>query len=580
LLTFFCLPKDIDINIIEYLTADPLFYELSAEDLKQLVNQSSQISLHKDEIVFEQYADGDSMYFIMDGDIIIYFISSNKHFIKLADLSVGEHFGEQSLLPGSTGLRSACAKAKTACTLLKISRDTFLSYFRQHTAIVKDLKKYGENQLRHALAQESALFRSIPLRDDVGHWLEEKMYSSGDIIFKENTPGDNFYLVLSGSAETYTENTGKEEILSQIGPGGYFGELSLLNKQPRLASVRAKTDLLTLALCGEKFRSIYKNSPKLQAQLQDISDIYQTNGNSFISLHPCKLLDMEATTAIYHTIEGIQFSLTKVNNKPIMSLSSSMHEENDSVREVFETPKSGIYREIILSDEKIIAANCHGFWDEIPHLLASALHRQRITPQQLANFRTRGELIGKNHDDANNGNKSGEQRTHNIICECTGTSKAQLLTHIAHGCETVSELSDKTGAAKICGSCKSLLADLFGQSGTSFAKFVHCVPIAEDTLSCQFKPIRGEFHPRLPGDHINIETEINGQWTKRSYALISPLEQTQVYEVMVAKDPVDSFSAWLLHHATDQQIFRISKPRGNADIGEPNVSLTKSKPFK
>jgi CRP/FNR family transcriptional regulator, cyclic AMP receptor protein len=69
---------------------------------------------------------------------------------------------------------------------------------------------------------------------------EEKSdrYHAGDVIFSEGDPADRFYVVREGTV-TLSAN-GRE--LEQVGPGGIFGELGLLDRAPRSATAIAETD--------------------------------------------------------------------------------------------------------------------------------------------------------------------------------------------------------------------------------------------------------------------------------------------------------------------------------------------------
>lgn len=99
------------------------------------------------------------------------------------------------------------------------------------------------------------ILRNIPLfslMDDqelleLGKHLEEKHYFSGQLVFKAGDPGDAMYIVQSGKVELFMQDSSDSRVsLSFIGAGDLFGELSLLDKEPRSASAIAaeKTHLL------------------------------------------------------------------------------------------------------------------------------------------------------------------------------------------------------------------------------------------------------------------------------------------------------------------------------------------------
>jgi CRP/FNR family transcriptional regulator, cyclic AMP receptor protein len=63
-------------------------------------------------------------------------------------------------------------------------------------------------------------------------------FTAGDVIFSAGDPGDSFYVVREG---TVTLSAGGRK-LEDVGPGGIFGELGVLERAPRSATAIAATD--------------------------------------------------------------------------------------------------------------------------------------------------------------------------------------------------------------------------------------------------------------------------------------------------------------------------------------------------
>jgi putative ABC transport system ATP-binding protein len=82
---------------------------------------------------------------------------------------------------------------------------------------------------------------------------------AGEILFRQGQRGDLIYYVESGFLEVYGERTdGTFEVLSQVGPGNYVGELGPILNLPRSASVRALEDT---AVVGYTVRAFRKDHP-------------------------------------------------------------------------------------------------------------------------------------------------------------------------------------------------------------------------------------------------------------------------------------------------------------------------------
>ena len=73
--------------------------------------------------------------------------------------------------------------------------------------------------------------------------------TAGDVVVKEGDEGDRFYVVESGTLEVSRDG----EHIAEIGPGGSFGEIALLRNVPRMATVRASSGVVLLALDRRHF---------------------------------------------------------------------------------------------------------------------------------------------------------------------------------------------------------------------------------------------------------------------------------------------------------------------------------------
>ena len=84
--------------------------------------------------------------------------------------------------------------------------------------------------------------------------MQEIKFKPGQVIIREGEMGDLFYVVTEGHAEVIIRDAdGTELLLQEVGPGGFFGELSMLTNEPRAARVRASDHVTTLALERDEF---------------------------------------------------------------------------------------------------------------------------------------------------------------------------------------------------------------------------------------------------------------------------------------------------------------------------------------
>jgi CRP/FNR family transcriptional regulator len=84
-------------------------------------------------------------------------------------------------------------------------------------------------------------------------WMTDVKLERGEKLFSEGDDGDRLYVVLEGKLKlTRAAPDGRENLLSVIGPGEMFGELSLFDPRPRTASTSAVTEAHLAALAHDK----------------------------------------------------------------------------------------------------------------------------------------------------------------------------------------------------------------------------------------------------------------------------------------------------------------------------------------
>ena len=86
-----------------------------------------------------------------------------------------------------------------------------------------------------------------------------------DWLFRQGEAGDRVYLVVSGRLRVLAESGDETRVLSVLGPGAVLGELAVLTRAPRSASVQALRDTELLEIDGERFEDLLQRDPELGA---------------------------------------------------------------------------------------------------------------------------------------------------------------------------------------------------------------------------------------------------------------------------------------------------------------------------
>lgn len=120
------------------------------------------------------------------------------------------------------------------------------------------------------LPKQAELLATVPLFEDLAEddrlalalELEEVRFPAGALMCQYGDPGDSMYIVREGAVRIFNVNdTGEKLVLEECGPGAFFGEISLLDRGPRTASVEAVTEVEAFKLDREHLSHFLREHP-------------------------------------------------------------------------------------------------------------------------------------------------------------------------------------------------------------------------------------------------------------------------------------------------------------------------------
>jgi len=115
------------------------------------------------------------------------------------------------------------------------------------------------------MLQKAPLWSGLTERElkVIARSFKDLKYGTGDVIVRKGEAGVGFYLITDGTVEVRSDG----RVLSKLGPGEFFGEMSVLDGQPRSADVVALEPSRCLALTSWSFKSIVSEHPKMALKL-------------------------------------------------------------------------------------------------------------------------------------------------------------------------------------------------------------------------------------------------------------------------------------------------------------------------
>ena len=114
---------------------------------------------------------------------------------------------------------------------------------------------------KRAQLESVPLFRdcSSEVLDRLAEATSEFTFEAGAPIVKQGQVGNGLYIIVSGGARIVA---GSDE-LARLGPGDFFGELSVIDQQPRTASALAEGETVCLALASWDLMALLERDPSL-----------------------------------------------------------------------------------------------------------------------------------------------------------------------------------------------------------------------------------------------------------------------------------------------------------------------------
>ena len=119
--------------------------------------------------------------------------------------------------------------------------------------------------------QKIALLSKVPLLaglskaqlEQIARICDEVDLPAGKVITREGSSGAEFFVLISGSCSVERDG----QVVRELGPGDFFGELSLLADIPRTATVRATSACRLIVVGHREFHSLLAEFPSIQTPI-------------------------------------------------------------------------------------------------------------------------------------------------------------------------------------------------------------------------------------------------------------------------------------------------------------------------
>ena len=238
----------------------PLFAEVNPLLLRELVLGSAVHAPQPGTVLFRKNDYTNSFYTIVSGSVEMELGDDGRQRIELRQ---GQFFGEMSLLSGRR--RSGGAIAGAGCVVLETPRREILKLM---SSVASVRRVVDELFIIRAIQSSFAPDASFEELRAVAAGARLNRYRPGEMLFAEGAVADCLHLVRSGSVAVLRQLGGRDIVTSYVAAGNYVGEMGLIGRTRRSASVRANVATETVSIDAAAFDALLSRNASLRERIQ------------------------------------------------------------------------------------------------------------------------------------------------------------------------------------------------------------------------------------------------------------------------------------------------------------------------
>jgi len=238
--------------------------DLSMLQMREFMLDSEPRAYRAGDVVFRRNEPGASLFAIADGSLLVEIDPDDPE--KTVPIARGSIVGEVGLISGRK--RGATVRTGEGAIVIEIPRSAALKLIATNDAAKREITRIAtERQLLQ-------MFGSVSPDDlkEVLDSAEIKSVRAGETIINEGEEGYDIFVIRLGSMVVEKSIGGKPVFLSYLPAGSYVGEMALVDRGRRTATVRAAIKSEVIKLDGDAFRRLLERKPELLARFkQDMS---------------------------------------------------------------------------------------------------------------------------------------------------------------------------------------------------------------------------------------------------------------------------------------------------------------------
>jgi ferredoxin-NADP reductase/CRP-like cAMP-binding protein len=515
-----------------------LFTALSDAALDDLTRRISTDRVGAGELVMREGDAADASYVVLSGSLEVLTHTPDGQEILLARIGPGEHFGEQALLGGAAGRRTATVRGVAPSSeLVRIGRDQLLAVLSNNERLRERLLELGNQYRENRLSRCTELVRALLAGGETR--ARELALDNGHVLYRQHDPPGAVYVILSGRVELLVERDGLPLRVALVGAGLCVGER---DTEARAATAVVDGPARLLEIPREDLQRLTRSSAELRDHLAALDGIWELPQRGFVTQHLGAIDGQPCVTQIFHLADRRKFVSSHLIGDGGVHFEAV---QGEPARDVATPDESA--RVLLSADGRIWSIEAKRSIPALGALVARAIEGKPLLPLEEAELARSGSLACA---DAG------------FACACMRVPRSVVRLAIQAGARDLATLQQRTGCGLSCGSCVPSLREMLGDSAFVPVKIARVDTITEQVRRFHLTPSAREPMPSSrPGQHVILRVTISGERVERPFTLSSAAGAP--WEVTVKREPGGCLSSWLFECAEPGSELSASAPRGD-----------------
>lgn len=259
-----------DLELVK-LPKTPLFSDFNEIEFLDVVRKVNAFDIQPGEYLFREGEAGDSIYVIAEGSVDVIGNARDGSKVQLARLTEGAIFGEVAFFLNSRRTTDVIAVAAT--TILELKKSDLKETIKDHPRVEEILFEFYKERVADKLMALCDAFRPMSPADRKEILSRVKLVRmlKEAVIMTEGERGETMYLIKLGRVSVWVKDkTGVEKKAAELSEGDFFGEIALATTRPRVATVRAETNVELVEFSRPLIKDVLARYPSIKDVLERV----------------------------------------------------------------------------------------------------------------------------------------------------------------------------------------------------------------------------------------------------------------------------------------------------------------------